>query len=97
MIDACSTNFTWGYLISTANDSTFQEQESHIIVASAIAALGATRQTRSHIKATIGLGNSVASVKTVMGVVVKIAEWADRAITAPDVDALAAQIQAALQ
>lgn len=32
-----------------------------------------------------------------MGVVVKIAEWADRDITPPDVDVLASQIQAALQ
>lgn len=75
----------------------FREQESHIVVASAIAALGATRQTRSHIKATIGLGNSVESVKAVIDVVIEIAAWADRAITRPDVDGLAAEIRESLQ
>ncbi|KAH6995535.1 hypothetical protein BKA56DRAFT_509245 [Ilyonectria sp. MPI-CAGE-AT-0026] len=93
----CSTVVTWGYLISKANEEVFQPQESHLIIAASIAALGATRQTKSHIKATLGIGNSVASVKTVLEVVTRIAEWADRPIAAFDVDGLSQEIQDALK
>lgn len=59
-------------------------------------ALGATRQTKSHIKATLGIGNSVDAVKFVVDVVGKIAAWADRPIASFDVDDLAKQIQASI-
>lgn len=68
-----------------------------MIIAASIAALGATRQTKSHIKATLGIGNSVASVKTVLDVVRKITVWADRPIGSFDVDALSEEIQNALK
>ncbi|KAM0257899.1 hypothetical protein ACHAPA_011500 [Fusarium lateritium] len=93
----CSTVVTWGYLISKANEEVFQPNESHLIIAASIAALGATRQTKSHIKATLGIGNSVACVKSVLDVVSKIAEWADRPIGSFDVDALSQEIQNALK
>ncbi|KAJ6071581.1 hypothetical protein N7499_009595 [Penicillium canescens] len=83
---ACSTAITWGYLISKANEHVFTEQESHLIVASAIIALGAARQARSHIKATIGLGNDVLVVKSVVNVVRKLAKWAGISINLPNVD-----------
>lgn len=89
---ACSTAVTWGYLISKTNENVFSENQSHLIVASAITALGAVRQSRSHIKATIGIGNGVDMVKTVVDVVGKIAEWADKPIQLPDVDACAEQL-----
>ncbi|KAI1610130.1 hypothetical protein EDD36DRAFT_64943 [Exophiala viscosa] len=93
-----STVVTWGYLISKANEEVFQPQDSHLIVATAIMALGATRQTKSHIKATLGIGNSVQCVKTVVGVVTRIAEWADRPRLGPfDVDQLAVEIREALK
>lgn len=93
-----STVVTWGYLIAKANEEVFQPQESHLIVATAIMALGATRQTKSHIKATLGIGNSVACVKSVVGVVTRIAEWADRPRIGPfDVDQLAGEIQRSLK
>ena len=60
-------------------------------------ALGATRQTRSHLKATIGIGNSPALVKVVADVVTRVAEWANRPIASFDIDALSQQIQAALK
>ena len=82
--------------MSKANDEVFDVKESHLIVASAITALGATRQTRSHIKATIGIGNSVETVKAVVEVVSAIAEWGGKPFTIPDVDALAQQIRASL-
>ncbi|KAM0231198.1 hypothetical protein ACHAP5_011138 [Fusarium lateritium] len=93
----CSTVVTWGYLISKANEEVFQPNESHLIIAASIAALGATRQTKSHIKATLGIGNSVACVKSVLDVVSKIAEWANRPIGSFDVDALSQEIQDALK
>jgi len=92
-----STVFTWGYLIAKANEEVFQPEQSHLIIASAIIGLGATRQTKSHIKATLGVGNSVECVKAVVKAVAKIAEWADRPITSFNVDELSMQIQAALQ
>lgn len=93
-----STVVTWGYLIAKANEDVFQPQESHLIVATAITALGATRQTKSHIKATLGIGNSVRSVKAMVGVVKRISEWADRPEIGPfDVDQLSEDIQQALK
>ena len=74
----------------------FQPHESHLIIAASIAALGATRQTKSHIKATLGIGNSVKCVKDVLDVVKKITEWADRPIGSFDVDVLSGEIQSTL-
>jgi hypothetical protein len=88
---------TWGYIISKANEEVFEERESHLIVASTIAALGATRQTRSHIKATIGVGNSVKMVKATVDMVLLLALWADKPITEPNVEELAQQIHEALR
>ena len=89
---------TWGYLIAKANEEVFQPQESHLIVATAIMALGATRQTKSHIKATLGIGNSIQCVEAVVKAVSRIVEWADRPPIGPfDVGKLASEIQLALQ
>lgn len=94
---ATSTAVTWGYLISKANEDVFEIPQSHLVVASAITALGAVRQAKSHVKATIGIGNSVEAVKAVVKAVGKIANWADKSLTLPDVDDCAAQIQQALK
>lgn len=88
---------TWGYLISKANEEVFKPEQSHLIVATSIMALGATRQTKSHVKATLGIGNTVKCVQTVVEAVCKIAEWADRPTTPVDVKELALQIEAALK
>lgn len=68
-----------------------------MIVAASIAALGATRQTKSHIKATLGIGNSVALVKAVLGLVREISNWAGRGVRDFDVDALSNEIHQALR
>lgn len=89
---------TWGYLIAKANEEVFRPEESHLIVSTAIMALGATRQTKSHIKATLGIGNSAACVKAVVEAVAMIAEWEGRPRIGPfDVDQLASEIQQALK
>lgn len=61
-------------------------------------ALGASRQTKSHIKATLGIGNSVNSVNAVIDMVTQLAEWADRPTIGPfDVHQLGEEIKAALK
>lgn len=97
LLVTCSTVVTWGYLVAKANEEVFQTKESHLIIATAIMALGATRQTKSHIKATLGIGNSVGCVKAVLQAVTEIAAWADRPIATFDVDGFAKEIQAALK
>ena len=95
--DSASTAFTWGYLISKANEDIFEAKQSHLLVATAICGIGATRQMGSHIKATIGVGNDVEAVKTLVAVVSRLATWAGKPFTVPDVDALAQQIKQALK
>jgi hypothetical protein len=92
----CSTIVTWGYLVAKANDEVFTPEQSHLIIATAIIALGATRQSKSHVKATLGIGNSVEAVQVVVGAISEIARWASRPIVTPNVDELAADIQKAL-
>lgn len=89
-----STVVTWGYLIAKTNEKVFKQEESHLIVVTAILASGATRQTKSHLKATMGIGNTVATIKAVVKMVTKIAKWADRSPIGPfDVDQLASEIK----
>ena len=88
-----STAFTWGYIISKANDEVFEMRESHLLVLTAICGLGATRQMGSHVKATIGIGNPPSVVKILITVVSRLAVWAERPFKIPDVDALAEQVR----
>ncbi|KAH7341222.1 hypothetical protein BKA66DRAFT_434598 [Pyrenochaeta sp. MPI-SDFR-AT-0127] len=93
----CSTIVTWGYLICKTNEEVFSPRESHLIIATAIMALGATRQTKSHVKATLGIGNSISCIKAVIDAVSKICEWADRPIASFDVDELSRELLASLK
>ncbi|KAB8268134.1 hypothetical protein BDV30DRAFT_230947 [Aspergillus minisclerotigenes] len=63
----------WGYLVGSS--PIFELQETELIVAASIAAIGATRQTRSHIKCAISIGNGVASVVALIDTVRKIGVW----------------------
>ena len=92
-----STAVSWGYLIAKANEEVFQPQDSHLIVATAITALGATRQTKSHIKATLGIGNSISVVRAMLRMVTRISDWANRPpIDSFAVEELASEIQRSL-
>ncbi|KAH7095435.1 hypothetical protein FB567DRAFT_512611 [Paraphoma chrysanthemicola] len=93
----CSTIVTWGYLVSKTNEEVYQPNESHLIIATAIMALGATRQTKSHVKASLGIGNSASCLKAVIDAVSKITQWADRPIASFDVDELSRELQASLK
>ena len=69
------SNFAvFGYLIAGSLDVQSLEI-SELTVASAIVAMGATRQARSHCKASIGVGNSVKNVKDVVNVANQVAAW----------------------
>ncbi|RSL39570.1 hypothetical protein CEP53_013962 [Fusarium sp. AF-6] len=48
---------------------------TEVIVASAIAGIGATRQAKSHIKASMGLGASLSAMESVAAVVDEISAW----------------------
>lgn len=48
---------------------------SEIIVASAIAGIGATRQANSHFKGSLGLGISPEALEAVLSVVEQVAAW----------------------
>ena len=74
-----------------------EEKQAHMIVTSAITALGATRQTRSHIMATIGIGNNVDVLKKLVEVIARLAAWAGRPFHPPDVDACALQLRKNLE
>lgn len=69
--------------------------QSHLFVLAAILGLGATRQMGSHIKATIGIGNAVDDVKSLVSVVSRLAVWTKKPFDAPDVDDLAKQVKEA--
>ncbi|KAH8660423.1 hypothetical protein BX600DRAFT_514030 [Xylariales sp. PMI_506] len=88
-----STAFTWGYLISKANEDVFEMTQSHLLVLSVILALGANRQMGSHIKASIGIGNPVGSIEVLVSVVSDLAVWAGRPFQSPDIPALAEQVK----
>ncbi|KAF4625769.1 hypothetical protein G7Y89_g12400 [Cudoniella acicularis] len=64
------SSLTWtvvfGYCLSeTTASGTFEERQTQLILSTAIAASGATRQARSHLKASLGLGNSARAVRAV--------------------------------
>lgn len=52
-----------------------------MVVAASIAAIGATRQTRSHIKCAIQIGNHVDSVTSMIDTVREIADWNKKPIS----------------
>lgn len=69
-----------------------------ITIAGAIAALGATRQARSHFKGSMGLGISVAAVEAVVQAAELTAAWNGSKLPgAIDVAALAEEVQANLK
>lgn len=73
-IEYITDTAVFGFLLGGSLESQALTQ-SEIILASAITAMGATRQARSHCKAAIGVGNSIEAVQTVVNIAVKVAEW----------------------
>ncbi|RDH27571.1 hypothetical protein BDQ94DRAFT_184431 [Aspergillus welwitschiae] len=69
----------WGYLVGSS--PVLELQEAELIVAASIAAIGATRQTRSHIKCAISIENSVPAVVTLIDTVREIGAWNGKPIS----------------
>jgi hypothetical protein len=65
------------------------------MIASAIIAGGASRQSRSHVKASIGLGNRLEVVKRVVELISALVTWNQTPLPrAIDVDELAKEMDA---
>ncbi|KAI1610003.1 hypothetical protein EDD36DRAFT_498796 [Exophiala viscosa] len=85
--------FVFGYL-ATGSLDIFTLRQTELIIAAAIISMGATRQSRSHIMASMQLGNSKKVVKAVLAAVSMIKTWNSQTPpTELDVDALERQLQ----
>lgn len=92
---------TWavvfGYsLAGTTKTGIFMEENTQLILAASITSSGATRQARSHLKASLGLGHSMATVRNVHQVASTLADWNGTAIAPLDVAQIAAEVKEAL-
>ncbi|TVY58572.1 hypothetical protein LCER1_G000208 [Lachnellula cervina] len=66
--------FIFGYL-ATGSLDIFELKQTELIIAAAILAMGATRQSRSHCKASMQLGNSEVVVSALVDTARKIGDW----------------------
>ncbi|KAH9205680.1 hypothetical protein DL95DRAFT_317114 [Leptodontidium sp. 2 PMI_412] len=73
-----ATSGIFGYAIGGCEILPFQERE--LVVVSAIIALGASRQARSHCKAAIQLGNAPKVLETLDEIAQNVARWNGRAL-----------------
>lgn len=82
----------WGYLVGSS--PILELKDAEILVAGAIAGLGATRQARSHVKCSLSVGNSVETVAAMIESVKVIASWNKRPLSGTiDVGQLADDLQ----
>lgn len=87
----------FGFLIG-GSETTQKLPLCEIIIAGAITALGATRQARSHLKGSMGLGISVTAVEAVLRAAESTAAWNGSKLPgAIDVAALVEEVQANLK
>lgn len=86
----------FGYLLGGSLDVQTLEQ-TELTVAAAITAMGATRQARSHIKASLGVGNSIAAVQSMLDVANELVAWnGDRPLVSFNVEELARDVETEL-
>lgn len=64
----------FGYLFGGVLDHQ-SLQHTELILTGSMVAKGATRQARSHIKASLGVGNSIAVVQGIVEVAGEVAKW----------------------
>lgn len=69
-----ATAAVFGFLIG-GSDKVQPLPLSEVIIAGAIAAMGATRQAKSHLKGSMGLGISLMAMKEVLNVAEQVAAW----------------------
>jgi hypothetical protein len=96
LLGDATTAIVWGYNIGGVNQSgLFQDYQTELIVTAAIHSEGASRQARSHVKASLGMGNSLQAVKTIVEIGATFADWAKAPLPhAIDVDVLKEQMTA---
>lgn len=87
------TKVTWavvfGYsLAGTTATGIFDEKQTQLLLTAAIASSGATRQARSHLKASVGLGNSLNAADAVNEAAVALNAWNGVEIANVDVSSL---------
>lgn len=89
-----TNSIVWGYNIGGAKESgLLTEAQTELLVAIVITAQGATRQSNSHIKASLGMGCSFALVKTVVDIIDNFNRWNGTPLPNPiDVNELAKQV-----
>lgn len=98
-LDEAMSAVGFGYLMANANKNVFQKRETELLLASSITALGATRQSRSHIKASWGLGSTEEALVAMVSVCEELCRWAGSPMPGEgkiDAKALCAEIKAAL-
>lgn len=83
-------------MAGTTATGIFKEEHTELLVAAAIASQGATRQARSHAKASITMGNRVDAVKALFRAVEKFNAWNKTPVVATDVDSLASELEETL-
>ncbi|KAL2826743.1 hypothetical protein BJY01DRAFT_255909 [Aspergillus pseudoustus] len=83
----------WGYNVGGAVKAGLHPRETELFIATAIISSGATRQARSHIKASLGMGNEIGVVAKIVELANEFTDWNGAPIEAVDVEALAAEIR----
>ena len=84
IIAYATDTFIFGYL-ATGSLDVFELKQTELIIAAAIIAMGATRQSRSHCKAAMQLGNSEEVVSSLLETARKVARWNGLALS-DDID-----------
>lgn len=82
----------WGYLVGSS--PIFDLKDTELLVAASIAASGATRQARSHVKCSLTVGNSLETVGAMIEIVEAIASWNQKSLPGQvDVPQLAKELE----
>lgn len=92
-----SETVVFGYAIAgTTASGVFKDYETQLFVMAAITSSGATRQATSHVKASLGMGNSLAVVQAVFRAIEQFNSWNGTPIASVNVPALETQMREAL-
>ncbi|KAH6698475.1 hypothetical protein BKA61DRAFT_682505 [Leptodontidium sp. MPI-SDFR-AT-0119] len=86
----------WGYNIGGAvNSGVLLDREVELLVATAIIGGGATRQSKSHIKASLGMGNRLDVVNKIIEIAMRFTSWNQTPVNPIDFDQLVEEMDSA--
>ncbi|KAH6698472.1 hypothetical protein BKA61DRAFT_682503 [Leptodontidium sp. MPI-SDFR-AT-0119] len=80
--------------VGTTSSGIFEEHQTELILAAALASAGATRSATVHGKTALALGNSLDGVKAVYMIAVDLNQWNHTPCTPVDVVKLSAELKA---